>query len=365
MHNHAVTQPILSLLCLPNRICTPDDGNVDEGVEQDNPGAGDAAQVEAPVDDAEHGEEQDDGEESLVHGETHAHEQVVDVSLVGGKHFFVVLEAEQGHAHHVDAGQEDQRDGGEQGFFAIAGVLPAAHLVLDGEVGNDEADEQAACVAHEYLVSAYAAKEVEDEETQYAAAQTDRQQHVEGGTKLVEEPCEDEQDEHGQTGGKPVDAVDEVHGVDDEQDAEDGEGVAQPEGEFVETEEAVQVVNHHVAGWEHHGCCHLHGELVGRLQSAQVVEQADQVDEQCAHNHEDGGEVDVEFAVLSAAHDAQPSHHADGCGGHEDDAAQPGDGKLVYLACVGLVVKFMLVADSDDVGNQQQTDAETQQEGDV
>ena len=101
-----------------------------------------------------------------MHGEAHVHHHVVDVCFVGGKHLLAVLEPEQGNAHHIDAGQEDKRDRGEQGFFAVAYILPTAHLVLDGEVGNDESNEQTACVTHEYLVPAYAAEVVVDEEAQ-------------------------------------------------------------------------------------------------------------------------------------------------------------------------------------------------------
>ena len=71
------------LLGATDFVGTPDEGGVDGDIQEDNPGLRCVADEESPVDDAEDDVEQEDGEEGLVHTESHAHDEVVDVGLVG------------------------------------------------------------------------------------------------------------------------------------------------------------------------------------------------------------------------------------------------------------------------------------------
>ena len=352
------------LLCAANLIGTPDEGGVDGDIQKNNPGLRCVADEESPVDDAEDDVEQEDGEEGLVHTESHAHDEVVDVGLVGREHTFAVGQPLQGDANHVNAGDEEQGEGGEKCPFAIPESRPAAHLVLDGQVGNDEADEEAARIAHEDFVLSDDAEIVIDEEADDGAAQADGKQDEEWGVEPVEKVGEGQQDDDGEAGGEAVDAVNEVHGVYDEQDAEDGDDVADPEWKFVDAEEAVEVVDHQVAGGENHGCRNLHGKLLDGPESPQVVDEPYQIDEYGADNHQDGGQIDVEFLVDAFVVDGHSHYHSDGGDGHEDDAAQARNGKGVDFAGVGHVVEFLPLAESDDVRNGHQRKDQCGKKGD-
>ena len=104
-----------------------------------------AVNVEPVVDEADGEEEEEDDGEGLVHVESHLHDAVVDVGLVGFEHASAADFPLEGDADDVDAGQENEGEGDEQGGFAIGeSAALVGHLVLDGEVGDDVAEEEAA-----------------------------------------------------------------------------------------------------------------------------------------------------------------------------------------------------------------------------
>lgn len=274
-----------------------------------------------------------------MHVEAHLHDAVVDVGLVGFEHAFAVEFPLERHADDVDAGQEHEGEGDEQGFFAVGeAACFVRHLVLDGEVGNHIAQEEAAGIAHEGLEPSHFSVEVEEEEGEGGSGEADADEAEEVGVQLVVQVGEGAQDEEGDAGGQSVDAVYEVDGVDNQQDDEDGEWVANPKGYLVHAEESVEIANHQVAEGEQECSDGLDDELMGGFQSLEVVEDAYQIDEQGTYYHDDVGYANLEILVDALIHDEQCDGYAHSQGGHEECAAEPGNGLLVHFPRIGQVV---------------------------
>ena len=307
-----------------------------------------SASVEAVVDQADGNEEGDDDSKGLVHVESHLHDAVVKVGLVGGKHRLAVELAPEGYADDIDAGDEDEGEGDEKGLFAVGKACGfVRHLIFDGEVGDDVAEEEAARVAHEGFETAHFSIHVEEEESEGGTGQADADDAEEVCLQVVVEIGEGTQDEAGEAGGESVDAVDEVHGVDDEEDDEDGEGVADPNGNFVDAEESVQVVYHEVAQGEEQGGDGLDDEFVGGFEALEVVEDANEVYHDGTCHHHDVGDAYLEVVLDALVHDEQGDGDTYTQGGHEECAAQTGDAVLVYFAGIGKVEQSSAVAEFD------------------
>ena len=175
------------LFCISDFFCTPDEGGVYHDVDEEYPCDVHSADVESPVDDTQNREKDEYGIECLVHGESHTHNYVVDMCLVGCEHFLSFQQSCKCHADDVGTRDEDKGDGGEKGPFAVFDVVPSSHLVFDGEVCYYKSDEQTAGVTHEYLVLAYVTIEVVEEESDDCSAQTDGEKREKCGSNLMEE----------------------------------------------------------------------------------------------------------------------------------------------------------------------------------
>ena len=123
----------------------PHEDEIDGDVDAIDVGGLQAAHVQAVIDEANCDEQRDDDEERLVHVQANLHDAVVNVGLVCLEHAFSSQLPLDGDANHVDAGDEEEREGGEEGFFTIGeSAYSVGHLIFDGEVGDDIAETKAA-----------------------------------------------------------------------------------------------------------------------------------------------------------------------------------------------------------------------------
>lgn len=161
-------------------------------------------------------EEADEENEDHHDGGTHASAQqfVVEMVLVGQEGVVAVAQTEEDDTDDVEQGDEQRRDGHDQlPRVVVAGGHGDAQA--QHEVGQDEAQHEAAAVAHEELMAlAGVAEDIKEpeghEDTQGGGGQC-------GMDVVVEEEkhgAKDDEADAGQSGGQSVDAVDEVEGVD-------------------------------------------------------------------------------------------------------------------------------------------------------
>ena len=157
-------------------------------------------------------------------------------------------------------------------------------------------------------------------------------------------------------GGKAVDAVNEVDGIYDVYDEEQGEWHAYPSWDEVDAEDAGEGVESVAAEYEEECCGYLCCKLAAVPYADEVVHDADEVEQYAADGEEEEleegfslGEVDEwEAEVVSKAH---RQAEGDENYGDEGDAAEAWHGGGVDFAKVGHVEQTLLVGNQEDVGD--------------
>ncbi len=274
---------------------------------------------------------------------------VVEVPAVGGEGRLALPRTPDDgqdqvrHRDRDDRQRQDQRDvGGEHRVRRVAltareqGQGVRVHLPGEGDGGGGQhqADEHRAGVAHEDPGGVHVVRQ----EAQ-AHAHQDRGEEGRGRGRLdavaEPDPVRVEEQRGGgdadHAGGQAVQAVDEVHGVDGDDDERDGEQVALPLGERDRADardgdpQDGQTLHDHHAGGDH-----LRAELDQGVELELVVEDADQPDQRrpgeqrprFVRQLEDA--VEVPQVVRDQQARAQTAEHG--------DAAQSRCGLAVHVA---------------------------------
>ena len=103
-----------------------------------------------------------DARQRLVLCQSGAHELMVDVPLVGFERRAAVPYPDDEHAHYVEHRHEQQRERHDEVEIMFYDYVGIVHGVFHAEHAENEAQRQAAGVAHEYLaVLRRVAEEVE------------------------------------------------------------------------------------------------------------------------------------------------------------------------------------------------------------
>lgn len=280
------------------------------------------------------------------------------MGLVGQEGILVVADAPHVHPHHVEARHEHRREGYHHGVGLANALVGWIHRDPDAQQRQQDADGEAARVAHEYLLALLrVAEHIEIEERDEHAHRSHRQHRVEIVADDEERDSVDERGYGAQARGQAVDAVDEVERVDDEHHHHHREGHPGPGGDVAQPEDAVEIADPYSAEYEHDGANHLDEELGAVAHAHQVVGDAHQIQHQHGTEAEEQ-RPDVEERRdhhLGVAHSyIHADHEEDGEENHrpEGDATQTRHQAAVDLALVRLVEELTAESDKENLGDE-------------
>ena len=280
---------------------------------------------------------------SLAHAE--GQQLVMDMRLVGHEWIAVGANAVNVDAYDVEAWNQQGRHA-DDGTVGVTG-RHADVADTDAHHAQKEADGKGACIAHENLtVFQGVAEHVEEEEGQQCAQRGGGQGRV--CVQAVPETDNGvEYARHGtQSGGQAVDAVYQVHGVDDEDDEQGGDAYRHQIRHLVNAAETVQVLYAYSAGYDQERGQSLHHELGAVPHADKVIGHTRQIENYggaAGETQRDHTAVQKLGHGLIAVHDAQ-SEQEQKCeqnGGEKSNAAQTWNLGLMYLARVRLVEEVL------------------------
>lgn len=279
------------------------------------------------------------------HGATLAHAQgqqfMVDMRLVREERITVGAYAVNVDAYDVEAWNQQGRHADNGAVAAMGRHIDAADA--DAHHAQEKADGKGAGIAHEYLtVLQGVAEHVEEEEGEQRAQCGCGQGRVSVQAAPetydgIERACHS-----AKTGGQAVDAVYQVHGIDDEDYEQGGDAQRHPVRHLVDSAEAVQVLYAYAAGYDQKRSQGLHHELGAIAHADQIVGHAGKVQEDSSaagETQRNNAAVQKPGHGLIAVHDAQPEQQqqSEQYGGEKGDASQARNLGLMDLARVGLV----------------------------
>lgn len=239
----------------------------------------------------------EDSHHGFALGEAERDKLMVDVVLVGHERAFAVAHAVHHHTHHIEHGdyQEGESNDYRSGYDGFFGRV--VHREADSQYAQQQADGERTGIAHEYLPSSlYLTKYIIIEEGHQYAQGGEREGGVEPPAQLGEHTSERQEGDAAQSRCQPIDAVNQVNGIEDEHDDKGGEGHGEPCGYLVESEQPVEIVEVKPGTDQDDGAGYLHHELGTVAHAYQIVHHAHEVEqEQPAEQGEhQGGEVEAE-----------------------------------------------------------------------
>ena len=261
--------------------------------------------------------------------------------LVGKERITVGAYAVNVDAYDVEAWNQQGRHADDGAVAAMGRHVEAADA--DAHHAQEKAHGKGAGIAHEYLTVLQGVAEHIEEEEGEQGAQCGGGQHRVGVQAVPETYDGIERACHSaKTGGQAVDAVYQVHGVDDENDEQRGDAQRHPIRHLVDSAETVQVLYAYAAGYDQERGQGLHHELGAVAHADKVVGHAGKVQEDgraAGETQRNNAAVQKPGHGLIAVHDAQPEQEQQGkqYGGEKGDAAQAWNLGLMYLARVRLV----------------------------
>ena len=197
---------------------------------------------------------------TLLHAQSH--KLVVDMAFVGHEGIAPTADAVNHHTYDIQQRDHQERErydngaGNSRVFDGI--VLPE----LYGEDSQQQSYCQRARVAHEYLAPApHLAEDVEVEERHQSAQGRRRQQCIQPPLKHHKHEAESDEGYDAQPRRQPVDAVNEVQGVDDVDYPQHRERHGHINRQIVDAEQPVQVVEVQPRRHNQNGAQHLEEEL--------------------------------------------------------------------------------------------------------
>ena len=133
----------------------------------------------------------------------------------------------------------------------------------------------------------------------------------------MEQYGECQQDDGAQAWWESVDAVNEVDGVDDEQDGKNSYRVADPQWNLIYAEDTVEIVYHEVAEREKQCGDKLNDKFVLGLDTFEVINDANKVNHKCACYHEKSRDSYLKILLETTIHDRQCDGHTNAHGRQE------------------------------------------------
>ena len=238
----------------------------------------------------EHNGYSDDGNHGRMLLHPDGQQLVMDMVLVGHEGVLSVAYPMEIDPHHIEAGDDKGREGQDKGIGHIVQVFcRKAEQQAEAQETDGHTYRKAACISHKYLFTFVGIAEyIEIEEGD---------QHAKGGKCnhridiFMDDDKQNPVEKHGnaaEAGGKSVDAVNQVDGVDDKHHGKEGERIANPLGDCIDEKDAVQTVNPEPSANHEEASDNLCDELCFVADTNQVVGHTHQIE-----NH-DGTEAECQ-----------------------------------------------------------------------
>ena len=291
----------------------------------------------------------------------------MNVRFVGVENALSVHQTHAGHAHKIENRHGQQGDHDHHAVRARSQHRGIVHGILDREVRQGVAQHQTAGVAHERLgAPTFGAEHVEEEKRSYRADQPQRDQGVGLHAQLPEQSRKGRERQHRKSTRKSVDAINEVHRVDNEQTHKHRQRTARPKRNFPKAKQAIEIVDVQTAQGHEGRRSHLHRKLHTRAESQQIIEHADEINEkQSRHDDHRRKAKDRQLRTLYTDSQIEKTrHNADGHGRRKQQTAQTGDLVVMHLPLVGLIVKPLLAAELNEPRHEQRRESKTHDESD-
>ena len=324
---------------------------------------------EVDGDDVDHDKgqrEADDAHHGLAVAEAHVEELVVDVVAVWQERAAAAAYAVDEDPDDIEHGNQQERESQDDGT-GQPGVLDGiGHAETDAQNAEQEADGQRAGVAHEELAAAAGlAEDVAMEERDEDAQRGEAEERMQPVAQVGEEEAERQKGDAAQAGGQTVDAIDEVDGIEDEDDGQDRERKADPQGEGMDAEQTVEVVEIEAGKGDEDAADQLYEEFGPVADADEVVHQA--TEEQDEQRAADGEHFERQDPAQHGSADQlvveQDGHEqSDGDAGEKGQAAQAGHIALVELASVVRIEQATAGGHQGDAGQDEAATHQTRNE---
>ena len=307
---------------------------------------------------AEAGGHQKKGDHGRAGSEAHRKELVVDVGLVRKEGVLALAHSAEHDTDNVQRRNHQHAEGyQDRGTGSVRRGRTREHAVFHGQQAEQVAKHQAARVAHENLTAALRlAEHVVGEKGDEHADGNEGDQAVNPKAGIHEQCTEHGKRDHAQTGGQAIDSVNQVDGVRDEDNQEEGQGDAEKGTDGINPEQPVEVVDVKPGKGEHQRGQQLDQELLPVTDTDQVVGHTHNIEEGQAGGKQQklGGRAPgKQDAGISAAQQAQGDEQANAeqHDGEEAHTAQAGNQVVVDLTRVRGIEQPLAERDQQDIGD--------------
>lgn len=274
----------------------------------------------------------------------------MDVALVRQERALTVPYPVDEYPHHVHARNHQRAERQEERMHAREARVRRRDVHLrhpKAQGAEDDADRQGTRVAHEYLLLLLGlAEHVVVEERYDRAQRRERQQGESVLPHLEEDAPVIAKSDPAEAGRQSVDAVYQVHRVDDEYNQQNRQRPKHHDRQTVEQQQTVEVRQVQSAEEEEQAARDLNHELRTVLHSDQVVRYADQIQKnQRAEADRQTQHVRSHLSHQQLTAGMNVEHQQDEYREHdhrlERQTSQSGYRAMVYLALVRLVEQFL------------------------
>ena len=226
------------------------------------------------------GRHQLNSNECLTRREPHIQKFMMNMSLVGQEEWFTVTCPAKYHAHYIERGNKQDAEGNKQGrtqdFFSGNGS--GVHAVFDDKEAENVSQCQTSGVAHKDFTSAVGiAKYIVGEKGNQDAYTDKGQQSIDPLLVVNEDNSQNGKGNHTQTGGKSIDAVNQVDGIGDEYGQQHSQGNSYTCGNFIDSEKPVEIINIESRQRKECGRDDLHKEFLTISYSHKVIGNTDDI----------------------------------------------------------------------------------------
>lgn len=205
---------------------------------------------------------------------------MMNMSLVGQEERFAVTGPAKNHTHYIERRNEQDAEGNKQGrtqdFFSGNGS--GVHAVFDDKEAENVSQCQASGVTHKDFASAIGIAEYIVRKEGNQDAYTDKgQQGIDPLLVVNEDHSQNGKGNHTQTGGKSIDAVNQVDSIGNEYGQQHGQRDSYTCGNLVNPEKSVEIIDIESRQRKECGRDDLYKEFFAISHSHEVIGNADDI----------------------------------------------------------------------------------------
>ena len=227
-------------------------------------------------------------------------------------------------------------------------VIVAKHL--DDVPGHQDAHGHGACISDEHLGGL--TKDIMDEEGNQGSCKHEGEHGIGIVMSFVHGDAEHQAESDAKAAGKAIDTINHIHGVDDADTCEDGEGYTYPPREVLDAPKAMQAVDAGtIAEDDAKHSKDFDDEAIARDEINDIVDGTHI--EHHAHSKDDGQDG---IAVAEASSKQGATNESE----EHSNASHDGHRALLEFAGIGIIDEVLLLGDGEDL----EIDPERHQHGD-